>query len=61
MWKSHQYMLCLWTGCAVMGAVYLLGLWDRNDSPAFIVGQIAMSIFGILRELHLKKSGFKLD
>lgn len=59
MWKSHEYMLCLWTGCAVMGTVYLFCMWNGDDSPAFIVGQIVMSILGIQRELYLKKSVIK--
>jgi hypothetical protein len=58
MWWSHQYMLMLWVGCMVMGAVYLFGLWDGNGSPAFVVGQIVLGAVGTTRELHLKKHGF---
>jgi hypothetical protein len=59
--SSSSLMLCLWTGGIVMGAAYLLGLWDGQGSPAFIVGQIVLSVIGVLRELHLRKNGFKLN
>lgn len=44
-----------------MGSVYLIGIWDETGSPAFIIGQIVLGAIGALRELHLRKSGFKLN
>ncbi|MCS4309690.1 hypothetical protein M2404_004067 [Rheinheimera pacifica] len=58
MWKSHKLMLSMWIGVAVMGAVYLLGIWDGVEHPAFIVGQIVLGCIGAARELHLNKHGF---
>lgn len=53
--KSATWMQSLWTGCIVMGLVYLLGLWDGHGSPAFIVGQIMLGVIGVLREIYIAR------
>jgi len=47
-------MTFFWVGCAVMGIVYLLGVWDGQGSAAFIVGQIVLGIVGVAREFYIK-------
>ena len=54
--SSHRFMMCLWKGCIVMGVIYLLFLWDRNTTPAFVVSQIVLGVIGWLREVHLTQS-----
>lgn len=51
--KTATAMLFLWTGCIVMGLIYLFGLWDGQGSPAFIVGQVTLGIVGVLREIYI--------
>ena len=53
MFKSSAAMLCLWTGCIVMGLIYLFGLWDGQGSLEFIVGQVVLGIIGVLRETYI--------
>lgn len=53
MFESSAAMLFLWTGCIVMGAIYLFGVWDGLGSPAFIVGQIVLGVVGMLREAYI--------
>jgi hypothetical protein len=54
-------MISLWIGSIVMGLVYLIGLKTPEESAAFIVGQIVLGCFGLAREIHLKRHGFKLN
>jgi len=53
--KSSSAMLSFWSGCIVMGLIYLFGLWDGQGSPAFIVGQVVIGAVGLLREIHLDR------
>lgn len=55
--KSSNWMLSLWIGSVVLGAVYLLGFGDGQGSPAFVVGQVVLGVIGSLRELYLQRSG----
>ncbi|MBP4081946.1 hypothetical protein [Aeromonas sp. MrichA-1] len=55
MWWSYKYMLCLWVGCVVMGAFYLVYLWDGKSPVEFIIGQIVLGLVGAAREMYLKK------
>ncbi len=52
--KNTYWMTFFWVGCAVMGIVYLLGVWDGQGSAAFIVGQIVLGIVGVAREFYIK-------
>lgn len=54
--SSHESMLRLWIGCVVLGLAYLLFFYDGSESPAFIVGQIVLGVFGISREMHIKEN-----
>lgn len=58
--KTSAGMLFLWSGCIVMGLVYLFGLWDGQGSPAFIVGQIVLGLVGLLRETYISRHYRKL-
>ncbi|MFM2668648.1 hypothetical protein AAFX24_28295 [Vibrio mediterranei] len=58
LWESHKEMSGIWIGCIVMGLAYLLAFYDGSYSPAFIIGQVVLGSFGLLRELHLNKHGF---
>lgn len=53
--KSSNCMTFIWTGSAVMGAAYLIGLWDGHGSPAFIVSQIVLGIIGAVRERYIRR------
>ena len=55
--KSSNWMLWFWIGSAVLGLVYLFGLWDRTGSPAFMVSQVVMGVLGAVRELYLQRKG----
>ena len=37
-----------------MGFVYLIGFWNGQGSPAFIVSQIALGIVGVVRERYIQ-------
>lgn len=60
-WESHKEMCGIWIGCIVMGLAYLFAFYDGSYSPAFIIGQVVLGVYGLLRELYLKKSGFKVN
>lgn len=39
-----------WLLCILMAVLYILIAWDGISSLAFVFGQIAMGIIGLLRE-----------
>lgn len=39
-----------WLLCILMAVLYILVVWDGITSLAFVFGQIAMGIIGLLRE-----------
>ena len=52
--KSSPWMTFFWIGCSVMGFVYLIGFWNGQGSPAFIVSQVALGIVGVIRERYIQ-------
>lgn len=58
-YKSHRVMSCYWTGCFVLGLVYLFAMWDGSGSAAFIVSQVFMGALGMCREYYLSRHGFE--
>jgi hypothetical protein len=58
-WTKHQLMISLWVGVIVMGLAYFFGLKTPEESSAFILGQVVLGCIGLMREMHLKKYGFK--
>lgn len=39
-----------WLLCILMAILYILIAWDGTSSLAFVFGQIAMGVIGLLRE-----------
>ncbi|GAB0154699.1 hypothetical protein [Marinobacterium sp. BA1] len=56
-WKDSKAMIFIWTGSLILGVVYLIAFQPEEPEFAFVVGQITMAAFGLMRELHLKAKG----